>query len=251
MRMTGVVQTTDCDAFRIYFVADIESASAATAYGVYHNNNQVLPGGRFAEGSSHKKSKEHAGAYVCYDNNGDKDARVEARVALSIVSEAHALAELQKQNVLSFKQVAHNAQQEWRSILERVALSPDTPAETVTKFYSALYHTAMAPTLYSEDLDGNATRGCDNKVRKLPHRTYSDLSMWDIHRSEFPWLTAFLPEVATDALKSLQETARRCTYMPKWPLGTYNKLCVCIYLLCVCVCVIFACTQFRVSSQLL
>ncbi len=32
---------------------------------------------------------------------------------------------------------------------------------------------------------------------------YSDMSIWDIFRTQFPWLTFFVPTVARDVVRSL------------------------------------------------
>ena len=58
------------------------------------------------------------------------------------------------------------------------------------KVYSALYRTFMSPTIYSES-DG-AYLGFDDQVHYAssvgPQFNFvSDLSLWDIHRTQYPW----------------------------------------------------------------
>jgi len=46
--------------------------------------------------------------------------------------------------------------------------------------------------------------GFDGQVHTNPtFNFYSDLSIWDIYRSQFPLLTFWAPQVAVDVMKSM------------------------------------------------
>ena len=62
----------------------------------------------------------------------------------------------------------------------------------ITKFYTALYHAYCVPTTFSE-YDGYYI-GMDNQIHQVNEvksdkrkHAYSDMSLWDVHRTQFPW----------------------------------------------------------------
>ena len=62
-----------------------------------------------------------------------------------------------------------------------------------------MYRTFMSPTTYSEF--GGDYLGFDYKVHNIgevaPDFSFvSDLSLWDIHRTQIPWLTLVHPTMA-------------------------------------------------------
>lgn len=75
------------------------------------------------------------------------------------------------------------------------------PAERLGSFYSSLYHALCSPTVYS-DADGAYT-GLDRAVHTASWRGgagafVSDLSLWDVYRSQTPLLAIVAPEAASD-----------------------------------------------------
>lgn len=48
---------------------------------------------------------------------------------------------------------------------------------------------------------------------------YTDLSLWDVHRTQFPWILFHDLERFNDIAKSLLVFNREAGYMPKWPFA--------------------------------
>ena len=70
-------------------------------------------------------------------------------------------------------------------------------AATRETFYTALYHAAMAPTLFN-DVDGGY-RGLDHKVHPTTgFQNYCTFSLWDTFRAEHPLLTIIQPQRVND-----------------------------------------------------
>src|SRR5579875_846221 len=69
-------------------------------------------------------------------------------------------------------------------------------------FNSAVYHGLVAPATFN-DVDG-AFRGQDHQNHPDPGFTkYSVLSIWDIYRGEFPFLTLMQPHRTNDIVRTL------------------------------------------------
>ena len=69
-----------------------------------------------------------------------------------------------------------------------------------TVFYTALYHSMLAPTIYS-DVDGQYY-GPDQKVHQAELDQLQYVSLWDTFRASHPLFTYTQPERTNDMIKS-------------------------------------------------
>jgi predicted alpha-1,2-mannosidase len=86
-------------------------------------------------------------------------------------------------------------------------------------FYSAFYHTLVAPTLF-DDVDGRYM-GMDGQVHQLEkgQRNYTTFSLWDTFRAEHPLMTLIHADRVPDMVNSLIRMAEQSPQgMPVWPL---------------------------------
>jgi predicted alpha-1,2-mannosidase len=154
----------------------------------------------------------------------DASAPVILSIGVSYVGSAGATANLTAENTgFDFDGVRAKAKLAWNQRLNAIVVDAATngsdaasPADEVRKFYTALYHAFLAPTVYS-DADGQF-RGFDNQIYKTdPGRTqYANYSGWDIYRSEIQLLAMLFPDVASDMIQSLVLDAKQCGTFPKW-----------------------------------
>ncbi|MBU2425905.1 MAG: GH92 family glycosyl hydrolase [Gammaproteobacteria bacterium] len=146
-----------------------------------------------------------------------------AKVALSYVSIAGAKANLAAEAPdFSFDQVRAAAAQRWAAQLGRFAVNdPDETAKT--KFYTALYHSYLAPQLFS-DVDGRYF-GADGAVhqpmqneqgQRLPR--YTLYSLWDTFRALHPLLTITNPARVEPMMQSLLGFYDETGLLPTWDL---------------------------------
>lgn len=94
-------------------------------------------------------------------------------------------------------------------------------------FYTALYHTMLAPTLFS-DIDSRY-RGMDTAVHRLPDgaNNYSTYSLWDTYRALHPLFTLIKPERARDLVAGLVRMAQESPDGPPiWPLQGIETRCM-------------------------
>lgn len=117
-----------------------------------------------------------------------------------------------------FDGVRAAAHRVWNHHLGRIRMQSSAPT-VQTIFYSSLYHTMLAPTLFS-DVDGRY-RGMDMDVHTLPkgQHNYSTYSLWDTYRAEHPLLTLYQPERVPDLVNGLiRMAAESPAGPPVWPL---------------------------------
>lgn len=147
-----------------------------------------------------------------------KDDSVELKVAISFVSVENAKMNLEAEaGSLDFDQVRDNAVAKWEDRLSSIRISSSNP-EIMTVFYTALYHSMIMPTNFT-DVNGEYL-GFDKKVHVADGYTYrSDMSLWDTCRDTHSLYTLIEPEIQNDCLNSLVEMADAGGVIPRWPMG--------------------------------
>ncbi|WP_049475883.1 GH92 family glycosyl hydrolase, partial [Stenotrophomonas maltophilia] len=158
---------------------------------------------------------------------GKLDAPLVVKVAISPVSEAGAIANLDAEVAdFDFDRVRAQAKQEWTQALS--VLDIDAPEHARRNAYTALYHTLLGPTLFM-DADGQY-RGSDNAVHKADGFTnYSTFSLWDTYRALHPLLTLVQPEKRnSDFVNSMLAHHEHSPYgmLPVWSFHGLEDWCM-------------------------
>ena len=151
-------------------------------------------------------------------------AKVYVRVGISSVSCENAKANLHSDYPKSLKALKKSTEKAWNEYLAKVDC-PYRDKEHKTRFYTALYHTAIHPSLYS-DVNGEY-RGMDGKV----HRTdgwdrYTVFSLWDTFRGLHPLLTEIEPERTVDFIRSMLSIYDEAGKLPVWELSGWETNCM-------------------------
>ncbi len=149
------------------------------------------------------------------------------KVGISSVDVAGALNNLNSEIPgFDFEGVRAAAAAAWEKELALIQI--DTPSDADRKiFYTGLYHTRLAPTLFS-DADGRY-RGMDTAVHSLaPGRNnYSTYSLWDTYRAYHPLTTIIDPARAADFAANLIDMAAESPSGPCiWPLQGIETFCM-------------------------
>ena len=95
-------------------------------------------------------------------------------------------------------------------------------ADDKTKFDTALYRTLLSPTLFNDANRQYMSFANDGSVSVVPEdmkAVYTDMSLWDVHRTQMPWLLFHDLQRFNDVAKSLVLINREGGYMPKWPFA--------------------------------
>lgn len=125
-----------------------------------------------------------------------------------------------------FDAVAKAARNQWEKALS--VFMVETPDNNLKQtFYTALYHTMVAPTLLS-DVDGQF-RGPDGNVHQAKgYDYYTEMSLWDIFRAESPLLTLIQPGRVNDFVDTMLAhfTIFGENTLPVWPEGGKETWCM-------------------------
>ena len=114
----------------------------------------------------------------------------------------------------NFDKFLKKTQDDWNSRLSRIKVKGGTHDEQVC-FYTALYRTMIAPTLYC-DVDGTY-RGADGKNHKADGwENYSTFSLWDTFRAAHPLFTLTAPERVDDMVNSFIAFYGEYGRLPVW-----------------------------------
>jgi len=183
-----------------------------------YSDDQPLHGAKQAKGA-------HLKAALHYADAGSAPLLV--KVGISAVDTDGALRNLDAEIPgWDFDGVRRAATASWERELGRIRVQ-DAPAPVLKTFYSALYHTLLAPTLFS-DVDGRY-RGMDQAVHRLPEgrHNYSTYSLWDTYRAQHPLLTLYQPERVPDIVDGLVRMAVESPDGPPvWPLQGIETGCM-------------------------
>lgn len=148
-----------------------------------------------------------------------KNESVEMKVGISFVSAENALLNLKAEtDGLNFDGVRQKAVDAWEERLSVIDINADN--ETKTIFYTALYHSMIMPTDFT-DVNGEYL-GFDKKAHVAEGYTYrTDMSLWDTCRTTSPLYTLIAQDIQTDCLNSLVEMAKASGrgVIPRWPMG--------------------------------
>ncbi len=147
---------------------------------------------------------------------------LEIKAAISSVDEAGAKNNLEQEIVSkSFDEIKTNAQNTWEQQLEKIVIESDN-LDYKTNFYSALYHTMLAPHLY-QDIDGRY-RGMDLGIHQTKEfNYYSVFSLWDTYRGANPLYTIIEPNRTNDFINTFLSKYDEGGIMPIWDLaGNYT-----------------------------
>ena len=153
-----------------------------------------------------------------------KGKKVTLRAAISSVSEENARANLMAEYPRSFESLRRQTGNEWNQYLGLLPC-PYGDKEHKMRFYTALYHTGIHPSLYS-DADGRY-RGMDGAVHKADGwERYTVFSTWDTFRGEHPLLFEIQPERSVDFIESMISIYEENGKLPVWELSGWETDCM-------------------------
>lgn len=146
------------------------------------------------------------------------------KVGISSVSVENARANVSSEiKRWHFAEVKYKAEKAWNEYLSKIEVEGDHDLMEV--FYTALYHTAIAPNLYS-DVNGEY-RGMDRKVHKAEgYERYTVFSLWDTFRSLHPLLTIIDRERTVDFIRSFLSIYEEAGKLPIWELAGNETNCM-------------------------
>lgn len=231
---------------------DLREGNGSNAYDSYIRkiDDYTVEGYRYVRGWSPSrkvyfvlKSDKKIEQFTAYDDNTPKPwdqlkvasvksvltfgnvKQVKIKVAISSVSCANAAMNLQEElSHWDFDKTVKMSAGRWNKELARMTVETDDEASKRT-FYTAHYHTMIAPTLYC-DVNGEY-RGMNDMIYTDPKKVnYTTLSLWDTYRALHPLMTIIQPEMVDNVVNSMLSIYRQQDKLPIWPLmsGETNQM---------------------------
>ncbi len=193
----------------VYFVMEFSKPFAASRIAV----NDTVVNGNEARGT-------HLKAAVTFATEEHEEVLV--KVGISAVSIDGARKNLVAENSnWDFEAVRHQAHLTWDEALNKIVVEGGTEDQK-TVFYTALYHTMIAPNLFM-DVDGQY-RGTDLQVHQADNTNiYTIFSLWDTFRATHPLYTIIERERTKDFINTFLAQYEDGGQLPVWELaGNYT-----------------------------
>ncbi len=155
------------------------------------------------------------GSIATFFFDTQKGEQITVSTAISGVSEEGAALNLRTEAPENdFDKYRKATRDNWNSQLGKIEVTGDS-IDDVVNFYTALYHSMIAPTLFN-DANGDY-RGPDGKTHKADGwQNYSTFSLWDTYRAAHPLFTITEPERTNDMIKSFIAFYEQNGRLPVW-----------------------------------
>lgn len=191
---------------RIYFTA----VFSKPLKGFRQERKELKEGASAAYGQAFFETEDNETIYV--------------KVALSPVSAENAKMNLQAELPgWDFEGTVAQADKAWNEELNKVMIDADERTKRI--FYTALYHTMIAP---SEFCDVNKDYfGTDKAVHPQAGFTnYTTFSLWDTYRAAHPLMTLIHPEKMSDIVRTMLAIYQEQGKLPVWHLMANETDCM-------------------------
>ena len=199
--------------YTVYFAAEFNKPFSS--YGVWKDN-------RIYEGRD-KITGPKIGAFVDYKTTKGEQILVKVGISFTSIKDARKNLEVEIPN-WGFNEVRSKAKNDWNKKLNKIDVESGSEND-LTTFYTALYHTMIAPNTFS-DVDGSYT-GMDKRIHSSSdHAHYSIFSIWDTFRAEHPLLVLLEPEKDSEMIESLLDKYDQGGYLPIWELASSYTNCM-------------------------
>ncbi|MDL2222853.1 GH92 family glycosyl hydrolase [Bacteroidales bacterium OttesenSCG-928-M11] len=197
----------------IYFAADF--SKPIKRWEVINNDAQQT------EDTSNKGRRIWGKAYF----DVDAGETIQVKVGLSAVGTNNARENLEAEIPhWNFNEICKQADNAWNNELQKIKI--ETSCDSVKRiFYTALYHTMIAPSLYC-DVNGEY-RGADKEVHPAEgFINYTTFSLWDTYRSAHPLMTLIHPEKVNNMINTMLHIFEQQGKLPVWHLMSCETDCM-------------------------
>ena len=239
-------------------IVDMDSANssktinenAVKQYGIYENHGLIQNKlqSKFYAGKLSKEDCSNSGVAIQFNPHIDS---VSIAVAISFISIEQAKENLKAQlnidkkdsetsTFKSFDMIRQEAATAWEAVLSLVRVDSDTNSslgtrvreaqttdgynkkEKLNTFYTSLFKAFQAPSRYDEA--NGMYCGIDQKIHQLKddpkEKYFSDMSIWDTHRTQAPLMGTLVPDIYKEVLKSVIRMTVDGGDVPRWPFVT-------------------------------
>ncbi len=165
-----------------------------------------------------------SGKKAAFIFNAEHKEAILVKVGISAVSMKGARNNLNSEiEEFDVEQLKTSTEAAWTKALSKIEVESDDE-DKKTIFYTALYHTMIAPNSFS-DVDGKY-RGMDLKVHESDHEVYTVFSLWDTFRAAHPLYTIIEQDRTKDFLKTIMKQYYDGGILPIWELSANYTGCM-------------------------
>jgi len=223
------------DAFHV--IIDLEHRDQVIGFSLEQNSDTEITGHRISRAWAEEQHVYFVAQFsepitsAQFNEEGTKGAfhfegskQLLVKVGLSAVSVENARANLEAEIPhWDFNRVKEEAESHWRNQLEKIVVEGGTEEERGV-FYTALYHTMLAPNTWS-DVNGQY-RGMDRQIHKADHPVYTVFSLWDTFRALHPLFTIIEQERTEDFIRTFMLHYEQGGRLPVWELAANETDCM-------------------------
>ncbi|MBT8257467.1 MAG: GH92 family glycosyl hydrolase [Bacteroidia bacterium] len=165
------------------------------------------------------------GVKAAFEFDPETGSDLEIKIGISAVDETGAKNNLEREiGTKTFEEIKEEAQSVWETQLEKIVVESNN-SEYKTNFYTALYHTMLAPNLY-QDADGRY-RGMDLEIHETQEFDYYTVfSLWDTYRAAHPLYTILEQDRTNDFINTFLAKYEEGGIMPIWDLSACYTGCM-------------------------
>lgn len=161
---------------------------------------------------------------VSYSKKVKVGEKIKVKVTLSFTNYSGTLLNSSEIKHWDFNKVHKAAIALWNKELSKIEVTSNDK-DTLTIFYTALYHTMMQPNI-AQDLDGKY-RGRDNKIHVAEgFDYYTVFSLWDTFRAAHPLYTLIDKKRTSDYINTFIKQYEQGGRLPVWELASNETDCM-------------------------
>lgn len=224
--ITGYRQTNGWAKTRTQYFA-MSFSKPFKEYGAKNFDEKQVYKGFWGKFNQEKNFPEIAGKQIrmYFNFSTTENEKIKLKMALSSVSLEGALLNLSEINHWDFEKAKNKAQTDWEHELQKIEIEGNE--ELKTNFYTALYHSFLAPTTYM-DLDGKY-KGLDQNIHQAQGFTnYTTFSIWDTYRALHPLYNIIQPKRNNDMIHSMIKHFEQSPHkmLPIWSHHANDNWCM-------------------------
>ncbi len=176
--------------------------------------------------TSHKIEGDSTNAKISLNYSTQDGEKLVIKTGLSSVSSKAAGMAIQMEANAGFDAIKQHAQTVWENELQKIKVE-SLDIEQMSVFYTMLYQSMLAPTLYSDSLgeykaannaQGEHKPGMDTIAYASGFNRYDTFSLWDTFRAAHPLYTIIQQERVPDIVKSLLAHYQETGILPVWSM---------------------------------
>lgn len=225
--VTGYRQTNGWGRTRILYFA-MTFSKPFKHYGFQNNSKKETYRGFWGKFDQNHDFPEMAGTQIRahFDFDTRQDERIKVKLAISPVSTDNALLNLRTETPgWDFYEIKTQGQVQWNHELNKINIKADQ--ETMSNFYTAMYHTFINPTVYM-DVD-SGFRGQDRiSYQSNTFTNYTTFSLWDTYRALHPFFNIIQPHRNADMIQSMLQLYDQSAHkmLPVWHNSANENWCM-------------------------